>query len=124
MYATANQVKAGQTIQIAVGGEIVEIYAKSVKTTSTGVVRINGEYALAADQSVFIRYQLTADMRDGDRWTQAVVKLENGMYWRGNDAAPVKTKACAGIMSRGEARAFCEANAGTHAEDAPRSRNV
>lgn len=123
MYATADQIKKGNTVQIAAGGEIIEVVVKSLKVKS-GVVRINDEYALAASQSVFIRYQLTAAMREPGVRPCSVVKLANGTYWRGNTSAPVKTRNSAGLLTRKEARALCDANQGARIEDAPKSRNV
>lgn len=59
--------------------------------------------------------QLTADMIETVeagmlRFKKVyVLVLADGRYWRGNGAKPVKTKACAGLITLKEGQAMCAA---------------
>ena len=68
-------------------------------------------------------YILTEDMKENTVYKSYIVELPSGMYWRGNDAKPVKTSRCAALVSRKEGLAMCEKYNGCILRDAPRSRN-
>ena len=123
MFAQANNIKAGNTVQMGLGGEIVEILVRTIKTTKAGLIVINNAITIAADKSVFICYQLVNRAAFSLATHNVVVKLANGMFWRGNTAAPVKGKASASILSRAEALELQANNRGATIHDAPKSRH-